>query len=89
MREALQNKDKTAALVTSDRNLSRRVASELKRWGLEIDDSAGMPLSKSVSAIYLRLIVEMFLNNYSSVSLLALLKHPLCAMGRAPRNNFV
>ena len=49
MREALQNKDKTAALVTSDRNLSRRVASELKRWGLEIDDSAGMPLSKSVS----------------------------------------
>ena len=34
-----------AALVTPDRGLARRVAVELSRWGIDVDDSAGRPLA--------------------------------------------
>ena len=40
MRETLQTPDKTAALVTRDRKLARRVAAELRRWDIRVDDSA-------------------------------------------------
>ncbi|HEX6110906.1 MAG TPA: hypothetical protein VFZ10_01275, partial [Geminicoccaceae bacterium] len=41
LRAALEVPERTAALVTRDRQLARRVAAELRRWGIEIDDSAG------------------------------------------------
>src|SRR6185312_5111474 len=40
MRERLERPGETAALVTPDRELARRVAAELARWGIAIDDSA-------------------------------------------------
>ena len=40
LREAVERPGKTAALITPDRTLARRVASELRRWGIAIDDSA-------------------------------------------------
>lgn len=40
MRHTLETPEKTAALVTSDRNLARRVAAELRRWDINVDDSA-------------------------------------------------
>src|SRR5262249_11791765 len=45
LRETLETEGKTAALVTPDRALARRVAAELRRFGIEIDDSAGLPLA--------------------------------------------
>ena len=45
MRHTLCTPEKTCALVTPDRDLARRVASELRRWGLAIDDSVGRPLA--------------------------------------------
>ena len=45
LREAVETPEKTAALVTGDRNLARRVAAELERWNLKVDDSAGKPLA--------------------------------------------
>jgi ATP-dependent helicase/nuclease subunit B len=36
-----------AALVTPDRGLARRVAVELKRWGILVDDSGGRPLTRT------------------------------------------
>lgn len=45
MRQTLEIPEKTAALVTPDRNLARRVASELERWDIKVDDSAGRPLT--------------------------------------------
>ena len=46
IREAIETPGATAALVTPDRTLARRVAVELGRWGLAIDDSAGAPLDR-------------------------------------------
>ena len=44
MRETLETPGKTAALVTPDPSIARRVAAELARWGVEVEDSAGRTL---------------------------------------------
>ena len=84
LREALEQPDHTAALVTPDRNLARRVAAELKRWGLQIDDSAGVPLAQSPAGAFLRLTAEMTAQNVAPVAFLSAMKHPLAAGGLAP-----
>ena len=84
---------RVAALVTPDRGLARRVAVELKRWGIEVDDSAGRPLGRTPAGTLARLVAETALNGAAAETLLALLKHPLTALGasafetrRAARN---
>ena len=81
MRNTLETPEDTVALVTSDRNLARRVISELKRWNIVADDSSGRPLHLSAIGIYLRLIIDVLEKNFSQVSLLALLKHPFTKCG--------
>ena len=84
LRHALQTGGRTAALVTPDRNLARRVAAELRRWDIAIDDSAGEPLMASAPGGFLRLIAAMVAGGFAPVALLAVLKHPLAAGGLAP-----
>ncbi|MCR9212740.1 MAG: double-strand break repair protein AddB [Proteobacteria bacterium] len=84
LREALETKDKTAVLITPDRDLSRRVAAELLRWDIEVDDSAGTSLDQSPPGVFLRLVANLFAENASPIALLALLKHPFSSMGHAP-----
>ena len=84
MRDALENPAMTCALVTPDRGLARRVATELRRWEVEIDDSAGIPLHDTAPAIYLRLVVRAVQEEFAPVPLLELLKHPLSAAGIPP-----
>jgi len=81
LREALETPTRTAALVTPDRDLARRVAAELRRWQIDIDDSAGQPLADTPPATLLRALVAMIDSGFAPVDLLALLKHPLCALG--------
>lgn len=81
MREVLETPEKTAALVTTDRNLARRVAAELERWDIKVDDSAGKPLSLSPVGAFLRLILQACLDDFAPVPLLALMKHPFFANG--------
>jgi ATP-dependent helicase/nuclease subunit B len=82
LREALETPGRTAALVTADRNLARRVAAKLARWGIAIDDTAGRPLARTAPATLLRLVAAAVHSDLAPVPLLALLKHPLVAMGR-------
>ena len=84
MREALETPAQTAALVTPDRTLARRVAAELTRWAIEVDDSAGVPLSSTAPGNFLALLAHAAAERMSPVALLALLKHPLCAGGEEP-----
>jgi ATP-dependent helicase/nuclease subunit B len=81
LRGVLEEKDKTAALVTPDRNLARRVAAELRRWNIEIDDSAGRPLAHTPAGTFLTLLAEAADEHFAPVPLLALLKHPLASGG--------
>jgi ATP-dependent helicase/nuclease subunit B len=84
LRQKLETPGATAALVTPDRDLARRVAGELRRWGIEIDDSAGSPLASTPPGLFLRLVLEAASENLAPLPLLALLKHPLAAGGLAP-----
>lgn len=83
LREALERPRATAALITPDRGLARRVAAELQRWGVEIDDSAGTPLAQTPPGNFLRLVAQMIEQNFAPVPLLAALKHPLAQAGLA------
>jgi ATP-dependent helicase/nuclease subunit B len=82
LREAMETRGASAALVTPDRSLARRVASELKRWDLEVDDSAGQPLSHAPPGAFLCLVADAADSQFAPVALLALLKHPLCTQGQ-------
>ena len=81
MREALETPERSAALVTPDRGLARRVAAELRRWGIEIDDSAGTPLGATVPGTFLRLTAALASEQVAPLALLACLKHPLATGG--------
>src|SRR5438105_8669244 len=84
LRRALETPAATAALVTPDRELARRVAAELRRWGIAIDDSAGVPLNRTPPGAFLRLVLDLADSALAPVPLLAALKHPLAAGGLAP-----
>ncbi len=82
LREAAET-GQTAALITPDRSLTRRVAAALDRWGIIPDDSAGMPLHLSPPGRFLRHVGELFLGPLTAETLLTLLKHPLTHTGGA------
>jgi ATP-dependent helicase/nuclease subunit B len=84
LRRVLETPGMTAALVTPDRELARRVAAELRRWNIGIDDSAGVPLGRTPPGVFLRLVLDMAASALAPVPLLAALKHPLAAGGMAP-----
>jgi ATP-dependent helicase/nuclease subunit B len=84
LREALETPSRTAALVTPDRDLARRVAAELGRWDIAINNSAGQPLAHTPTGAFLCLIAQAAGEDFSAVSLLAMLKHPFAALGEEP-----
>ena len=84
MREALETPGKTCALITPDRRLARRVSLSLKRWGINVDDSGGQPLTELSVGTWLMLTAEMAEEALAPVTLLGFLKHPMLAAGISP-----
>ena len=82
MREA-RHLNKSAALVTPDRALARRVTAALGRWNLAFDDSGGDALMDTSAGIFARLAAEAAAKQLEPPTLLALLKHPLLRLGGA------
>ncbi len=80
LRKVLETPGKTAALVTTDRDLARRVTAEMRRWHIQLDDSAGTPLSRTNVGTFLLLLAEAA-HTGKAQDLLALLKHPLTTDG--------
>ncbi|MBO1906762.1 double-strand break repair protein AddB [Microvirga sp. 3-52] len=81
LRETIAHPNKTAALVTPDRALAARVTAELARWGLSVEDSAGIPLSDTPAGRLARLAAEAAADDLRPVRLLALLAHPMVRLG--------
>ena len=81
LREALETPGKTAALVTPDRDLARRVSAKLARWGVAADSSAGAPLSHCPVGVLIGLVARAAVDPCDPVRLLAILKHPLVRLG--------
>ncbi len=81
LREVAETPGRTAALVTPDRGLARRVAAHCARWGIALDDSAGRPLSILPSGTLLTALAEAATQRFAPLALLTLLKHPLVRFG--------
>lgn len=79
MRETLETPGRTAALVTPDRALARRVCAEMRRFGIALDDSAGSPLRNAPPTQAVRLLLAVCIGPADPVALAALIKHPLLA----------
>ncbi len=81
LRGVLETPDKIAALITPDRSLAERVGSELQRWGIRVEDSAGIPLQRSSAGSLATLVAEAVASQFSPFSVLALLNHRGAALG--------
>ena len=82
MRETLETPGKTAALITPEPAIARRVSAELARWGIEVEDSAGRTLGQSEAGALARLVLQAAIA-FTPLSVLALLAHPAARFGRA------
>lgn len=83
LREALDEPGRAAALITPDRDLARRVAAELLRFDVAIDDSAGEPLSESAAGRLARLVADVAAERLAPLTLVALLRHERARFGLA------
>ena len=83
MREALDTKDRTAALITPDRLAARRVCAELARFGIEVDDSGGAPLATTPLGSLARRLAAVTEDGASCLDAAALLSHPQTRLGLA------
>ncbi len=77
MRETLETPGKTAALITPDITLARRVSARLTRWGLAADSSAGEALGNSLTGRYLLDLLELVRVPHDPVRILSLWHNPL------------
>jgi ATP-dependent helicase/nuclease subunit B len=84
LREALETPGRTAALISPDRLLARRVAIRLEAWGIRVDDSAGRPFAKTVPGAFLDSVIEAVATRFAPAEVMSLLKHPLCRLGLDP-----
>ena len=87
IRQALEAPNVRVSLITSDRTLARRVAVELKRFDIDADDTAGVPLDQSPPGSFLLLAARAIIDDLAPVPLLSLLKHPLSS-GHIERGQF-
>lgn len=72
-RAALAEK-KTVGIITPDRNLARRIAAELARFDVYVDDAAGAPLFHAPVGRLARQILNLAVSRCGAVDLVALLR---------------
>ena len=84
LREVAETPGRTAALVSPDRILARRVGVRLESWGIRVDDSAGRPFVKTAPGTFLDLVIAAISSDFAPTDVIALLKHPLARLGLDP-----
>lgn len=80
-RETLET-GRTVGIITPDRNLARRIAAELRRFDIVVDDAAGTPLFHASAGRLARQILTLVMGGCGAVDLLALLRNRAVLMGR-------
>ncbi|MGN6571437.1 MAG: double-strand break repair protein AddB, partial [Pseudolabrys sp.] len=81
LRQTAECESETAALVTPDVALGRRVVALLARWNVPVDDSRGRSLADTPDGVFARLVAETAREECAPVPLLSLLKHPRSPFG--------
>lgn len=73
--------DRTVGIVTPDRNLARRIAAELKRFDIVVDDAAGTPLFQSAAGRLARQLLAVAAGGCAAVDVMALLRNRAASFG--------
>jgi len=74
---------RTVGIITPDRNLARRIAAELARFDVFVDDAAGAPLFQSTAGRLARQILTLAVNRCAAVDLVALLRNRASLFNRS------
>ena len=74
-------KGQTVGIVSGDQTLSRRIAEELQRFDIEVDDAAGTPLFQSPAGRLARLALNAAVSQFAPVDLMALLQAKAVSLG--------
>jgi len=80
-REALEDPNRRVAIVTPDRSLATRISAHLKRWDIQVDDTAGQSLAKLPEGVFFLNLLAAVADGFPPAEFLALLKHPLVQRG--------
>ncbi|HEY8595284.1 MAG TPA: double-strand break repair protein AddB [Devosiaceae bacterium] len=72
---------RSVGIVVQDRNLARRIAAELQRFDVEVDDSAGTPLFQSRIGRLARTALAVASSGFSAVELMGLLRNANVSLG--------
>jgi len=72
---------KSVGIVTPDRNLARRIAAELRRFAIHVDDAAGAPLFHAPAGRLARQVLSLVVNKIAPVDLVALLRNRATDLG--------
>ncbi len=89
MRQTLETKDQTVALVTADRSLARRVRNALKKWDVIADDSFGLSFKETSLGKFLRQTAQLISDEVSTSQLITLLKHPFIHCNEAHKQQIL
>lgn len=81
LRQCLENPEARSILVTPDRTIIRRVAAELERFGIEVEDTAGQPLPQTPYGQLALLLTEVATEDFPPVKVAAILGHPETRFG--------
>lgn len=81
-RDALVQR-RSVGIITPDRNLARRIAAELARFDITVDDAAGAPLFHAPAGRLARQVLALAVNRCAAVDLIALLRHRAALFGRS------
>jgi ATP-dependent helicase/nuclease subunit B len=71
-------------LVTPDRTAATRVAAELARFGVEAEETAGLPLPQTPAGALALLVAELLTEGYPAAKLVSLFGHPEVRLGLEP-----
>lgn len=76
LRETLEDANKTAVVVTNNRQLSERIAAKMLIWDVEINNPMGQNLSTLATSRFLLELAEVMRSEQAPVELLSFFKHP-------------
>lgn len=81
VRGALEQAGHRISVITPDRELAVRVAAQLRRWNILVDDSAGKPLLQTPEGTLILALAEAVANRFAATNILEVAKHPLVEVG--------
>ena len=75
------NEKQSIGIISPDRNFARRITSELARFEIKVDDSAGTPLFHTRAGRLIRQILALAKSKFSGVDLIGFLRNQQSCLG--------